>query len=595
MPSFTNAYITTVGQASITAAIAGTNLQITRVAVGSGIMGGDPTTLTALVNQTMNLTPLPPQVSANVIAPDEVAVLATLDSANAPPTSFNLNEIGVFGKSGGGAEQLIAYYQCVIPGDTITQQTGLSRLQIYFSLPIYVGIGANVTITVVAGNPIFIPPVVAGTGITVTAPTDSHGNVLQWIVATKTITNNTTLFVNPTYNNVAPNFSSINNAMNYLRSFSISSGIGVLISVAAGTYTGGQTTIVHANASQITITGPQNGDISFTGVGTITGSAGNWNVPLTGCSSTANVAVNGYISLWGAVSLNPIATALLCGFHKVVAVSGSTVTVNIPYYKTSWPSLAGAPGGWFTPITAILSITQAAGGTWGFSTDTHGIGTLQYIGIIPASAIPANTQVAGLNVGGPGYLNHIGVRGFTNNTGTCVGIGISGGSGYVTINRSSATLCDWGIVCSGSSVAACMWCASTHNIGLNYWSQSANMVFQLDNISNQDANCISAGSRSTGVQGGGNGILTCQAGWAGGALRHGRIYSVYNAGVGFNISNSITNASTANDFLYGQFNDSALDLTVSAMGISYCQLNGSRLLNQAEGVLTANGLILNAH
>ena len=59
MPNWVNNTITANGTVAIAAAIAGTQLVITRVAVGSGIASGQTFGQTGLVNQQMNLVTVP--------------------------------------------------------------------------------------------------------------------------------------------------------------------------------------------------------------------------------------------------------------------------------------------------------------------------------------------------------------------------------------------------------------------------------------------------------------------------------------------------------------------------------------------------------
>ena len=294
----------------------------------AGVSAIAPFTMTTLVTPQLNLIPTPPQVTANNLQPGEIIVMATLDSANVTST-FNLTEMGVFAKSGSGPEVMIAYCQASSPYDSISPGSGSSRLQINEQIPIIVGVGASVSITVQAGNPVFVPPVVAGPGISVAAPTNSAGQVQQYIVSTPTLTVSATLNVAHGNNNVAPNFSSIQNALNYLSQYSIPSNVGMYINVAAGQYTGADAFFdcEHVNGSQITISGPQNGDFNFTAVSGTTGGL----VTFYGLSGTTAFTVGFLCVCWYAGSnANGLYDPLLTGCWIVQSKTATTVTVYVP-------------------------------------------------------------------------------------------------------------------------------------------------------------------------------------------------------------------------------------------------------------------------
>jgi microcystin-dependent protein len=179
MPNFTFNTITVIAEQEIAALVGGSQqLTITRVAVGSGV-SGSPTLQTDLVNFQMNLTPVPPQVSANTVQQGEILVFCTLDTANVG-SSFTWTELGVYAQISGQAEFLLAY--CVNSGaDSITHETGLSRSVYNLQIPINIGIANSTSVTVVAGNPFYIPPVRSPDGsITVTTPFDVAGRVQEW-------------------------------------------------------------------------------------------------------------------------------------------------------------------------------------------------------------------------------------------------------------------------------------------------------------------------------------------------------------------------------------------------------------------------------
>jgi hypothetical protein len=594
MPNWVNNTITANGTIAIAAAMAGTQLVITRVAVGSGIAAGQLFSQTALTNQQMNLVTVPPQVSANVVQPGEIVITATLDSAHVGAT-FSLTELGVFATSGSGPEQLIAYCQASSPYDSIATGSGPSRLQVIEQIPIVVGVGASVNITVVAGNPIFIPPVVAGPGIAVAAPTDSLGNILEWIVSTPTIVNSTTLFVALGNNNVAPNFSSIPNAMSYLSGFSIPSNVRITISVAAGTYTGSTVYISHVNASQIYISGPKNTDQSFTSAAITGGSQGNWTMVLSGVPNTAQIVVGGWIIIWAVSGLASWGEVICAGYYPVRAKTANTVTITNTFFRsTTFPAITGMVGT-FTPITAFLSPTQGTTGMTGVQI-VNGIGGFSYIGINPNVVPPANTYAHGLLVsGGYAVIDHCGAYAFQNNTQQC--------AGFYSVNNSTPTFqycasiqCNNGFTNSGAQ-AAIIWCASCHHTSAGLYADTAG-IFVID-PNGQIASSI------TWIGGnGGNGIQLYDGSYlvlqgiisTTGANIGGSAYVAFNAGWGLLLSfqargNSSFPSTINTTTLQTNFN-AAGDLTVIGLSISNVARGGTANLSQAVGTLTAGGVIL---
>lgn len=179
MPSFTNNTITVIGEQELAALIGGSNkMVITRVGVGSGVSGSPPLQ-TDLVTFQMNLTPRPPQVSANNVQQGEILVFATLDTANVG-ASFTWTEMGVYAQIGGQAEFLLAYCQNSA-NDSISYQVGLTRSVYNLQIPIDIQNTQNTQITVVAGSPYYDAPVRSPQGtISVTTPFDSAGRVIEY-------------------------------------------------------------------------------------------------------------------------------------------------------------------------------------------------------------------------------------------------------------------------------------------------------------------------------------------------------------------------------------------------------------------------------
>lgn len=597
---FTGAYITVVGANAIASSIAGTQLIVTSVAVGSGIAAGlTPGTkanITTLASQKMTLGSV--QTTANNLGPGIVGVLCVLDTANAPTTQFNLTEVGVFAKLGAaGTPFLLAYYPCQTPGDVIVQQTGLSRIQSNIELLINVGVGANVAITVVAGNPVFIPPVKSPKNtIAVTTPLDTSGNILEWDIDIPTIVNSTTLFVAAGNNNVAPNFSTLQNALNYLDGFVIPNGVQITISVAPQQFDSSSTIFInHVNGQRIVISGQQLPDVTFTGIGAITGSAGNWNVALTGCSSTANISA----SATAPTRLNVFFiggttnASVITGFFPVVAVSGSTVTINVQYGGSTFPSMAGSTGGAFSPINTIFRFNAAVGGIF---ISGGGLGGLYNVGVISNITLSGTINVTGIEAVAPSNFNRVGVRNWQN--GTINTSGFAFANNQIYLDHCSASNNGVGLISFGNASVLATTAAFTNNSCIGLWCQGGQFVSE-NGIVYLAGNGFILGSSTPGgnaAQISANSVLTCQAAYINNTLTHGFYYVVFNAGPGVSVSYaSIVDQSTANEYILANNNGILLtgtkyDAVVDIFSfVPSAAIQGSRIFNVTVGTMSPTG------
>jgi hypothetical protein len=590
MPNFVNNTITIQGEGQIAAALAGTQLVITRVQVGSGVATGSLPPLTALIAPVMNLTPVPPQVSANNLQTGEVVVMTTLDSANVTAT-FSLAELGVYARSGGGPEQLIVYCQCSAPYDSIAPGTGQNRLQLNLQVPLVVGPGASVSITVQAGNPVYIPPVVAGPGIIVDAPTNANGQVIEWIVSTPRIVNSTNLWVANEYTqNIAPYFSSIQNAMNYLGTFAIASGVYVWINVAPEIFNLTSTTYVgHNNGQQIVIQGAQYADVSFNGIGSITGSAGNWQVQLLNVSDTTNIKVGTWLNIYyvGWNWMSP----LVGGTFYVTAIAGSTVTILNYYYASSWPNMAGTSG-WMTPLNTILNVTDNKS-TYGLFIYETGLYALRNIAVINWPGQATNYLAAGIALGSGNMLcQSVGVWGFRGNTGMSGGLTV-GGACVLTCENCSASLNDNGFSAAGGGANLNYYgCISSHNLQRGIWLEGGGTLACYAGIYNTP-NFV-AGNRERGILVSDNSYACVIGSYANGQPVNQPLMVSYNNSYGIHLWNqsraAFSNSSTVFWCAYNGTYDVALNQMSSVTTSSYIQ--GTRKFNCTPNILTADGCLL---
>jgi len=598
MPNFVVNTLTYAGESVIAAAMAGTQMVITRVQVGSGTAGTGTSlpTLTALIAPVMNLTPVPPLVSANNLEQGEVIVMATLDTANVVST-FSLAELGVWATSGGGAEQLIAYCQALSPYDSIAPGSGISRLQLQLQVPIVVGVGASVSITLQPGNPVFVPPVVAGPGIVVQAPTDASGHVTEWIVSTPQITQNTTLYVANENNDVAPNFTTLNKAMAYLGGFAIAAGIQVTINMAAETFNQTVPQVInHPNGQQITIQGAIYPATSFTNIGTITGSAGNWSVKLLGVTDTSHIAVNTWLIL---TYLNPNAQAgLVGGMWKVTAVSGSTVTVQNWYWAASWPSMTGVSGN-IQPLGTIIDVTLK--GVDGIDIDGAGVGLMQNIGIIYTAGASTNFPATGLSLGnGAAYFLNIGVNGFTSNVANSSGFGMESTEG-ATLDTCAASNCDNGL--TGVGFMAVYNCCFNSNTQFGIWIFTG-ATCRVTSYgggptgtgTNPDGSSFVCGNIGDGVHVGDKSYFVCSTLWGSGRQGGGFLTVAYNEKNGISIYNMATAACQSGTAAFGfAGNAGSYDVSISLLSSfsGHTFITGGARYNVTPGTLSADGCYVN--
>ncbi len=610
MADFTQAVVTNAGAAAEATAITnGWTILFTRVQVGKGTTLGstDPKTLTALLSPVVLVAPDPNAPSANLIGINnlvtyQVSIRFEVNSAWVT-TQFQLAEAGLFARLNNGAEFLYAYAYAGTNGDIITASGSGSPVdnQYTFLIPysnaptIAVTLGVFPQVNLHAVNHLdngIDPLPVATSSRTGSVPRGSGSgtNVLcdtspvTFIPYTPLITVDTTLFVALGNPNTAPNFSSIQNALNYLGGFSIASGARVTINVAAGLYTSSSAiSISHVNASQILITGPQNAAVSFTGIGTITGSAGNWNVQLLGVSDISRIDnVLSRLLIFSTSGMASLANTLLCGFFNVVSISGSTVTIFVPYKGAAWPSFTGFTGGSAVPITAIL---QGPATNNVVNCDTHGIGMFEYIGIIPpAAGMPSNIQITGFNSAGPCNLTLVGVKNLQNNTTVCAGFSLSN---TATLKLCASSGNNNGFVCLGS--VNLYFCAGTHNTSFGLWVEGGGsaVAVPIDGPNN----CFMSGNNAHGIIDNDGSYLSAVSSWINNVLAHSIIYSAYNTNSGMAVaSGSRTASSSTSDGMNSQFNG-ANDVTVSGFGINNMTIFGSRIFSQTAGVLTAAGII----
>lgn len=437
-------------------------ITITRVGFGSGFPGGTDYVpgYTGLKTPVMNGT----ITGINNLVSGQLTVRANISSANAPFT-FNVNEIGIFGKYAGGAETLLAY--CTTganTGDTVTPtgggtpvikdyallmiwQQAISSsgvIQLLQIVGLHAGSHLNTgvdPISVATSSNTGFVPVSPGDGLQVPISTSP----VTWAPALLVINVNTTLYVSTTGNDstALPNdithpWLTIQGALNYLKPYFITPGNIVTVSVAAGNYvTNAVISVNHPQGNSINIVGATGGSSSITAVGSTSGSSGAYSIPFT-VSSAPSFTAGDYAII--SIGTGGTAPAVGNGMFPISSVVGNVVTVTLP-----WTGALGNIGpissGTLTSVKTIISPSSSVTSNAMVVTGA-GLGLLQYVVINGTSTTGAN----GLAIGSGSIVNtnYFGVRLF----GGSAGINISPSAMLLAANT-HATQCATGIYGTG--------------------------------------------------------------------------------------------------------------------------------------------------
>ncbi len=261
---------------------------------------------------------------------------------------------------------------------------------------------------------------------------------------------------------------------------------------------------------------------------------------------------------------------------NILSVSGSTVTILVPYKGAAWPSLAGFIGGSAIPLTTLL---QGPNNDNCVTCDTHGIGNFQYIGILPpVGGTPANIQINGFVSSGPCNLAAVGVKSIQNNTGLCSGFSFSN---TATLQICASSGNNNGFVSVGT--VGIYFCAGTHNSNFGLWVEGGGSATAVP-IGGPN-NCFMSANNAHGMIDSNGSYLSAVSLWVNNVLVHSVIFSAYNTNSG-----SRTASSSTSDGMNSQFNGNN-DVAVTGFGINNMTIFGSRIFNQTAGVLTAAGII----
>lgn len=438
MAVFTQTY-TNNGLTQLAGTISNT-YTVTRIAAGSGTQGV-PATATALAAQKISAVTLG---AATVLSPGQYVIQATINSNNYSGTAFVLTELGLFGtiSSVGGGAELMTMYVKVANGPTIENNTTNPQQSIYLVFNVAVSNSSNVSVTVGTGvfalesdfvthlaDPAahpqaFINPVnlctttqqgmiPQSTGTSLNAMTDTVP--ISWQPFLPAIAANVTLFVAVGASNVYPNYSSVQNALNYVSNYFIETGVTVTISVGPGTFTV-PFTVNHPQGAQINIvgttataTGTSATIVLGTGVVTITGSAGAFSGFAIGdMVIISNTQTNPGIEI--------------SGCWVLTAQSSTTIS-----YQSGYSSLL-TPG----TLTGVTSIavtrlrTQLSFASGNAIVCNSNLGVLQNVGVIKTGTPVGVAVSAGNNV--VVGLTGVGFNGWADSTSNSVGAVAQSGS-----------------------------------------------------------------------------------------------------------------------------------------------------------------------
>lgn len=383
---------------------------------------------------------------------------------------------------------------------------------------------------------------------------------------------------------ISPNFSSIQNALNYLGQWIIPTTVRARIHVSAGTYTSATTILIdHPNSQSITIQGPQNA----TRVGTslnISGSAYNWNLTINGISDTSQFAVNDWAVITSLTTSNS-SHGLVRGMHKVLSKTASSVTLRVINPKGSF-SVTGGTSINITPISAVLTSSVVNIGV--VSIGSYGLGLMQYVGIIP-TIVPTLTMTP-VSIRGSTNLKFVGVANWQ------LTVNANGDNLIHAIACSAAVSCDscattYNQIGWTSGVNGNIYmrnCSSSYESFRGIWVQSGNAAFGNEG-------CTVAGCTGQGLVVAANGTLAVLATIPAGYLfvHNNDSYGLWCTGGG-----SI-HFGSASATLHLQTNNLSeathYDIVVQNYGLvnsSACVI-GSRIFNSPVGVINSSGGLIN--
>jgi hypothetical protein len=501
---FSDLVITNQGTAMSASAFALAGvITITSVQFGSGFPGLSDNVpgYTALKTPVCN-----GQITGqNVLVAGQATIRVNL-AGTAIPSTFQINEIGVFASFAGGGSQLVAYMSTgAATGDTLTLGSPVVKdyaILVTFSQGVITSV--NISLIQVVGlhapshldngiDPIPAPST-ARSGLLLKNPNDQTQGLIgtnppSWAPVLLVIKVNTTLFVSTTGNNstALPNdpahpWLTLQGALNFLIAYFITPSAIVTISMAGGTYASSSAiTVNHPNASQINIIGSTGTNHTITACTGQSGSSGNYQVSLT-ISGTNDISTGQRVLIKGIAGFPGY---VLNGLFTVSSSGGSSVIINVPFSGTA-PIETGQSmsGGTIQSITTILS--QGSGAS-GLLISNYGLGLLQNVFVLGTSAgsgisctgsMTANTVgVAGFNIGlncASGINSFTAVFAVSNAHGLVVN---NAAAAFINCGASFCSVFGWELDTSGSITLGAI-CTSVNNTSGLFCAGNSSVVIQ---------------------------------------------------------------------------------------------------------------------
>lgn len=635
MSAFLNQRLTNGGWDALSIALGGGRLTFYKMQAGSGTITNDAAILgmTALVAPVCDIP-----ITSYVIEGDgQITLFGNINSEEIT-TGFTFKELGVFatieaptGRGGTpsgpniqavtqapaapstqanpvvpppaeGTALMYSYANAYNLGDYIPGSAESTDVTNTIQVTIKIAEAQNVVINIVAGQQFAVTNIGAPTvGAGPWSYTQANVAYLKRLkpgaamlisedantitIGAKQLTADLDLYVANGNPDIAPDFSTISNAINYLGQYLIPTTIRARIHVQPGSYVGPSTdgnvhfNLNHPNSQNITIQGPQNTTVSGTTIA-ITGSAYNWSVTIGAVSNTAQFKVNDWVIVDSVGAMTTNNHACLCGFFKVTAKTVSSVTFFVPWRGGSFP-IAGFSSAVMTPISAIISCPI---NTLGLICGSYGVGLLQYIGVV-AQATPTRAGGAhGVIIAGSGTLKFMGVAGFNpawNAQGTNQSDGIVSAStnGSIFCVSCATTNNQNGFVGSGGGSITFSRCATSHNNTRGMWLDSGGACSFQQGYTNV------GGNAEHGILISGGTVLLALN-----TIPFGMAYSHQNAGWGLAVVSRGMVAMGTGCYIV-MSNNVSYDLAVDSFGLVQGQANvlGSRIFNIGIGTMSSTG------
>jgi hypothetical protein len=334
MADFSNLTTTLAGKALISGDLSGRVLSFTKMQAGDGTIIDD----TAIPPLTAPISPKADMPITKITDNGDgtVTLTAVIASANVE-TGFDFRELGIMATLDGANETMFCYSNAYSEYDYIPGAGEAS--QVINSVTLTIIVDTNATVTCVIGDSSQIDaenigPASVGAGWFA----QKTGTVLQFkrlvqgpgiIVAEdpdkiqisqSILAQNVTLYVAPGNPDITPNFSTINNAVAYLKQFRIPAQFWATINVSGDTFIG-NATVDHVDALRIQLIGAPRRQVQFTAINP----SGGYKV-ITVTSNTG-LYVGQLVYLNGGTL-----DARWRGGCQIVAIGGLTITLTKELY-----------------------------------------------------------------------------------------------------------------------------------------------------------------------------------------------------------------------------------------------------------------------